>query len=137
MESNTMRRSLPIALAISLLAPYAALADTKFAYVDLQRALMEVQEGREAKKRLQATLDGKQKELDREQEALKKEKETLEKQSSMMSEETLKQRQIDLQKKLLDLAQKWEKGKMEMATKERTELQAIFQKMDPIIATIA
>jgi outer membrane protein len=114
-----------------------ARAELKIGYVDLQRALLEVNEGREAKRRLQEMLDAKQKDLDREQEALRKEKEVIDKQASMMSEETRIQKQTDLQKRLFDLAQKWEKGKAEMATKERTELQVIFQKMDPIIADIA
>jgi outer membrane protein len=54
-----------------------------------------------------------------------------------MSEDTRVQKATDLQKKLYDLAQKWEKGKQEMSAKEHTELQSIFQKMDPIIAQIA
>jgi outer membrane protein len=54
-----------------------------------------------------------------------------------MSEETRVGKQTELQKKLFDLAQRWEKGKQEMANRERTERQGIFQKMDPIIASIA
>ncbi|MBI3184943.1 MAG: OmpH family outer membrane protein [Myxococcales bacterium] len=131
------RSLITLSLALILSFPAVALAELKVGYVDLQRALLEVQEGREAKKRLQVQLDAKQKDLDREQEALRKEKEVLDKQASMMSEETRNQRQIDLQKKLFELAQRWEKGKLEMAQMERTELQAIFQKMDPIIAQIA
>jgi outer membrane protein len=133
-------RIVAVALAIAaspFTASIAHAAEPKFAYVDLQRALQEVDEGRDAKKRLQSSLDAKQKELDREQEALKKEKESLDKQLSMMSEEVRVQKQTELQKKLFDLAQKWEKGKAEMANRERTELQSIFQKMDPIIASIA
>ncbi len=130
-------RMLTLAVALALTTSLAARAEAKFAYVDLQRALLEVNEGREAKKRLQVMLDGKQKDLDKEQEALRKEKEVLDKQSSMMSEEVRTQKQTELQKKLFDLAQRWEKGKQEMAGKERTELQGIFQKMDPIIASIA
>lgn len=109
----------------------------KFGYVDLQRAITEVEEGRAAKARLQTILDAKQKDLDKEQEVLRKEKEILDKQASAMSEETRVQRQTDLQKRLFDLAQKWEKGKVEMASKEREELKVIFEKMDPIIAQIA
>ncbi|MHB8876364.1 MAG: OmpH/Skp family outer membrane protein [Myxococcaceae bacterium] len=131
------RRILLLSLVLALAAPAAAYADVKLAYVDLQRALLEVNEGRDAKKRLQQVLDAKQKDLDKEQDALRKEKDVLDKQASMMSEETRIQKQTDLQKKLFDLAQRWEKGKAEMANKERTELQAIFQKMDPIIASIA
>lgn len=131
------RSTLTLIFGLALSLPSLARADLKVGYVDLQRALIEVEEGREAKRRLQAKLDVKQKELDREQEALRKEKEVLDKQASMMSEETRTQKQIDLQKRLFELAQKWEKGKQEMATQERTELQAIFQKMDPIISDIA
>ncbi|HZH03709.1 MAG TPA: OmpH family outer membrane protein [Myxococcaceae bacterium] len=125
------------AVAVPLTVASAARAEVKVAYVDLQRALLEVEEGRQAKSRLQNVLEGKQKELDKEQEGLRKEKELLDKQASAMSEETRIQKQTELQKKLFDLAQKWEKGKQEMGNKERTELQGIFQKMDPIIATIA
>jgi len=131
------QRTLLLTLALALTAPAVARAELKLAYVDLQRALLEVNEGKEAKRRLQSVLDAKQKDLDKEQDALRKEKDVLDKQASMMSEETRIQKQTDLQKKLFDLAQRWEKGKTEMATKERTELSAIFQKMDPIIASIA
>ena len=125
------------AVALALTTSASARAEAKFGYVDLQRALLEVDEGRAAKTRLQAMLEQKQKDLDKEQDGLRKEKELLDKQASAMSEETRIQKQTDLQKKLYDLAQRWEKGKAEMAQKERTELQSIFQKMDPIISQIA
>src|SRR4051812_23606852 len=86
-----------------LLSSAPALAELKVGYVDLQRALLEVEEGRSAKARLQSVLDLKQKELDKEQESLKKEKETLDKQASAMSEEVRVQKQTDLQKRLFDL----------------------------------
>jgi outer membrane protein len=124
-------------LFVLLLVPTLARAELKVGYVDLQRALTEVEEGRSAKARLQSMLETKQKEIDKEQESLRKEKELLEKQASAMSEESRLQKQTDLQKRLFEFAQKWEKGKADMATKERSELQVIFAKMDPIIATIA
>lgn len=133
-----LRRFLTATVAVlPLTLSGVALAEVKLAYVDLQRALVEIEEGRTAKARLQKMLEDKQKELDREQEALRKEQEVLQKQASAMSEETRNQKALELQKKVYDLAQKWEKGKAEMAQRERTELQAIFNKMDPIIAQIA
>ncbi|MGA9522320.1 MAG: OmpH family outer membrane protein [Myxococcaceae bacterium] len=120
-----------------LIGKVAGAAEFKAAYVDLQRALLEVDEGRAAKARLQKMLETKQKELDVEQEKLRKEKELLDKQASAMSEETRIQKQTELQQKVMTLAQKWEGGQKEMAQKERTELQSIFAKMDPIIAEIA
>jgi outer membrane protein len=132
-------RSLLVGLAavIPLTLSTLARAELKIAYVDLQRALMEVEEGRSAKTKLQQILDQKQKDIDKEQEDLRKEKDLLDKQRSAMSEETRTQKEQELQRKVYDLAQKWEKGKAEMANRERGELQAIFQKMDPIIASIA
>lgn len=133
----SLRSFLATAVVALSVTTSVARAEAKFAYVDLQRALLEVDEGRAAKARLQAVLEAKQKELDKEQESLRKEKELLDKQASAMSEETRIQKQTDLQKKLYDLAQRWEKGKAEMAQREQTELRSIFAKMDAIIGQIA
>jgi len=103
--------------AVPLLLSGVARAELKIAYVDLQRALMEVEEGRNAKSRLQSILDSKQKEIDKEQEDLKKEKDLLDKQRSAMSEDTRAQKEQELQRKVYDLAQRWEKGKAEMANR--------------------
>lgn len=122
--------------ALSSSAVFAQ-SETKLAYVDLQRALVEVDEGRQAKDRLQAMLQNKQKEIDKEQEALRKESEQLQKQASAMSEDTLRQKQIEMQKKLMELSQKWEKGRAEMQQTEARELNVIFGKMTAIIEQIA
>jgi outer membrane protein len=122
---------------LSLTLASLAYADVKIGYVDLQRALLEVNEGRDAKKRLQAALDAKQKDLNKEEEALRKEKDVLDKQAAMMSEETRVQKLTEFQTKVMTLAQKLEKGKAEMAEKERAELQVIFKKMEGTIQQIA
>src|SRR3954469_16355715 len=88
------------ALAAPLLVSGGARAETKFAYVDLQRALQEVDEGRNAQARLKGMLEGKQKDLDREQDGLRKEKELLDKQASAMSEETRAKKTQELEKRL-------------------------------------
>ena len=77
-----------LAAALTLALPVAASAQMKIGYVDSQRVLAEVDDGKAAKKRLQGWLDDKEKELEEEQEALRKEKEMLDKQASAMSEET-------------------------------------------------
>lgn len=121
----------------TLLVSATARADMKIAYVDLQRALLETNEGKAAKARLQSMLDARQKDLDKQQEELRHEKEQLDKQASMMSEEARNEKQMALQKKLIDLTQKVEKGRAEMDEKQRTEMQAIFGKMNTIIGQIA
>jgi outer membrane protein len=124
--------------AVSLIAPRAAgAADLKLAYVDLQRAFAEVEEGKVAKAKLEQMRDAKQKEIDKEQEVLRKEKETFEKQMATMTEATRQQKGTELQKKLFELQQRFEKGRSDLSQNEREILSGILGKMQPIIATIA
>jgi outer membrane protein len=124
--------------SLTLVAPRLAhAAELKIAYIDLQRAFAEVDEGRAAKARLEQIRDAKQKEIDKEQEALKKEKETYEKQMATMTEATRGQQGSELQKKFLDLQQRFEKGRAELAQNERETLGGILAKMQPIITSIA
>jgi outer membrane protein len=126
------------AAALSLALPLAASAQNlKMGYVDYQRVLLEVQDGKDAKNRLQKTLDDRQKEIDREQDTLRKEKEMLDKQASAMSEETRVQRATDLQKRILELAQKWDRYRAEAANQERQEMAPIIDRIDGVIAKIA
>ncbi len=132
-----LRRMALVAAAIAICLPSRAIAEVKVGYVDIQRALDELEEGKAAKARLQGLLEAKQKELDKERDALRKEKELLDKQAGLMSEEVRLQRQNDLQRRLVELAQRWEKGTAELNNKEQAELQAIFTKLYPIIEMIA
>ena len=63
-----MRKTLLFAVAATLHAPAAVAADLKIAYVDLQRALEETEEGRKAKSKLKVDFEKKQKDLDVRQE---------------------------------------------------------------------
>jgi outer membrane protein len=126
-----------LAAVLTLALPLAASAQMKIGYVDYQRVLLEVEDGKSAKTRLQKWLDDRQKEIDKEQEGLRKEKELLDKQASAMSEETRIQKATDLQKKILELAQKWDRYRAEAAGKERSEMEPIVSKIDGVIARIA
>jgi outer membrane protein len=126
-----------LAAVLTLALPLAASAQSKMGYVDYQRVLLEVEDGKSAKSRLQKWLDDRQKEIDKEQEGLRKEKELLDKQASAMSEETRIQKATDLQKKIFELAQKWDRYRAEAANKERQEMEPIIGKIDGVIAKIA
>lgn len=130
------RRSWFVAVA-ALLVSAQAFAELKVGYVDLQRALAEVGEGQDAKKKLQTEVEKKKKEFESEQAKLRDDKAVLDKQGAMMSEEVRNQKFTELQKRLFELTQKAEKLQLELADSERKELKKIFEKMDPIIASIA
>jgi len=136
MTMHSLTRALIATCALAA-AGAAGAAELKIGYVDLQRALQEVNDARSAKARLQSIVDERKKKFEQEQSDLMKEKDAFEKQSSAMSPEVRSQRQTDLGKKAFDLSQRWEKEKAELTQKEHTEMQAIFDKMNPIIASIA
>ena len=136
-KGAAMRCSLSLAVSFALLLSAPAFADLKVGYVDLQRALLEVHEGKAAKDKLKADLDKKKAEFEAEQAKLRDDKNVLDKQAAMMSEEVRNQKFAELQKRLFDLTQKAEKLQMEMAQAEQKELKKIFEKMDPIIAGFA
>ena len=132
-----MRRVSLLSLVGLLCASAVAHADIKLGYVDLQRALTEVNEGIAAKKRLQVEVDKRKKEFEAEQTKLRTDKEVLDKQGAVMSEEVRTQKFTELQKRLFELTQKAERLQLELQDAEKKELKKIFEKMDPIIASIA
>jgi outer membrane protein len=134
----SFRTVMPKVVAVSVaLAGFAARAEVKIGYVDFQRALLETNDGKAAKARLQAMLDTRQKEVDKEQTDLLKEKDQLDKQASTMTDSARTERQTSLQKRFLDLSQRVEKGRQDMELRQRTELQTIISKMNGIVTQIA
>ena len=137
MSLRTFVSTAAVALMLALPLSAAAQPAPKIAYVDYQRVLLEVDEGKAAKARLQKWLESRQKEIDREQEALRKEQELLQKQASAMSDEVRTQKMTELQKKVMALGQKYEGSRAEAANKERQEMEPIVGKIDQIIGRIA
>ncbi len=134
-----MRRSaLTSTLLVALLgiAPVAR-AEQKIAYVDLQRALLEVDEGRAAKAKLKGDFDKKQKALDAEQEQLKKDKEDLDRRSSAMDDGARRDAEQKLQARLMEVTNHWQTMQKELSDQERVLTSGIFEKMQGIIADIA
>ena len=132
-----MRR---IVLSTCLLAFFGsslAFADLKIGYVDLQRALMEVGEGQQAKARLKGEIDKKRAEFEGEQKKLREDGMVLDRQASAMSEEVRIEKMKQLQGRIMQISEKGQKLQAEFVEKERTELKKIFDRMDPIVAAIA
>lgn len=128
-------RNLMVTLVLISAAAHAA--EFKAAYVDIQRAVQEVDEGKAAKARLQAMADKKQKDFEKEQTALKLEFEMYQKQKPTMDDKAAGARELELQKKLVDFQQKSEKLRLELAESERKELGTIFPKLEQLLGQIA
>lgn len=126
-----------VALALPLLLPAAARADVKIGYVDMQRALSEVEEYRSAMSRLQKSLESKTTELKKEEDALLKEAEMLSKQSATMNDEAKRARQGEIQAKYISLREKQARAQEELAKSQERELKPIETRFRQVIDQIA
>jgi outer membrane protein len=122
--------------AVAAPAPAAA-AEPKLAYVDLQRALNEVEEGKVAKANLKREFDQKQKMLDEKKAEFDKLRGELEKQAVVMSEEARKERQADLERKGMELQGLFVQLQKELSEREREATRGIFDRMHAIVREIA
>jgi outer membrane protein len=126
-------------MSVAALALFATAAHAEFkaAYVDIQRAVQEVDEGKAAKTRLQKMADDKQKAFEKEQNALKAEVEAYTKQKAMMDDKLAATKEGELQKKMFEFQQRAEKLRTELAESERRELSTIFPKLEALLGQIA
>ena len=124
-------------LAALALISSIAHAEFKAAYVDIQRAVQEVEEGKIAKARLQGMADAKQKAFEKEQNGLKAEVEAYTKQKATMDDKVAAAKEGELQKKMFDFQQRAEKLRTELAESERKELGTIFPKLETLLGQIA
>lgn len=123
--------------ASALFAARPAHAEAKIAYVDLQRALNEVEEGRGAKAALKKEFESKQKMLDDKKAEFEKLRGEYEKQASVMSEDSRKAKEADLQKKGGELQGFFVQQQKDLSDREREVTRGIFEKMSAIVREIA
>lgn len=128
---------LTAAAAALSLAPRAARADSKFGYVDLQRALNEVEEGKSAKALLKREMDTKQKAINDKEADLKKQKDDLEKQRVVMAPEAVKDKEAALDRQLMEFQMMYVNFQKELNQRENDMTRPIFDKMYGIIKEIA
>jgi outer membrane protein len=126
-----------LAGALALPAAAQAQVQEKMGYVDLQRALNEVEEGKAAKARLKERFDRSQAQLDKEQKALQAKKEELDKKRMAMDEATLRKQLEELDRELVRVSGLYAKLQKELSDEERKATGEIFAKMRQVIAQIA
>ena len=132
-----MKTSLRLAvLALALAAP-AARADTKIGYVDLQRAIREVDEGKAATSVLKKDFDEKQRQLDGKRGEFEKAKADFEKQASLMNEQARKDRAADLDKKAMELQQLYVNLQKDLSGREQEVMRGLIDKMSSVVREIA
>lgn len=132
-----MRLALRLTAVLALLASTAARAETKLGFVDLQRALNEIEEGKSAKAALKRDFDEKQKQLDAKKAEFDKLRQEFEKQAVVMAEQARRDKAAELDRKANDLQQFWGQLQKDLSEREREVTRGIFDKMAAIVRGIA
>jgi outer membrane protein len=126
--TTTTRLATLAALALTLV-PAAVRAESKFGYVDLQRALEEIDEGKGAKAQLKKEFDEKQKQLDQRTDEVKKLDADFQKQSLVMAPDAKAAKAAEIERKKVEVQQFFVGLQQELAGKEREVTRGIFDKM--------
>jgi outer membrane protein len=129
-------RALAVCLFIGLTSP-SALAQLKFAVVDVQRAVMETEDGLRASATLKKFFDKRQQELDAKQNELQKQREEIEKQSKVLSQQALQKRMEEWQKQMLELQTVFVEYNKELQKKQGELTQPIYGKIMGLLRRLA
>ncbi len=131
-------KTLPKALLVALaLAPALARAEQKIGYVDLQRALNEVEEGKAAKASLKKDFDEKQKQLDSKKADFDRLQADVEKQSVVMSDAAKKDKAAELDRRARELQGLFMQLQKDLSEREREATKGIFDRMAVLVREIA
>jgi len=128
-----MRRLL-IALSLVFAARAAQAQAMKIGYVDVQRAVQEVEEGKQARARLKGELDQKRANLDQKRASLEKMKADYDKQAPVLSEPEKQKRQQDLQKAFIEAQNEASQMQEELSGKEQEAMQNISKRLLQVVA---
>jgi outer membrane protein len=133
-----MKLSLLKALLLAaVLAPAAARAEQKIGFVDLQRALNEVDEGKAAKAVLKKDFDEKQKQLDAKKTEFDKLTADFEKQAVVMSEAAKRDKAQELDRRARELQGVFMQLQKDLSDREREATKGIYDRMAVIVREIA
>jgi outer membrane protein len=134
-------------LATTLLVPVglfagAAHADQpqagmRVAVVDVQRAMMQTEDGLRVQATLKKEFDKKQIELNKKQADLQKQKEDIDKQAKVLSKDAYEKKLGDLQKQMMELQSLFVDYNKELEKQQKEKTEPIFEKIMAIVKRIA
>jgi outer membrane protein len=115
----------------------SAQAEQRVAVVDVQRAVMQTEDGLRAQATLKKVFDSRQQELNRKQQELGRQKEDIEKQSKVLSKDALQKRVDDWQKQMVELQQTFQEYSKDLEKRQKEMTDPIFEKIMGIVKRLA
>lgn len=131
-----MKKILFFTIVLSFFAFYAHGAELKIAYVDLNKALNESQQGKEAIKVLEDLVKSKQTVIDKKSEEIKKLEGEMEKQASILTPESMKETQNEHDKILREYQRMVQDNQAEIQKKQSEFMQKIISDIRNLIINI-
>jgi outer membrane protein len=120
-----------------LLGAETVAAQTKIAVVDVQRAIMQTEEGMKAAASLQRYTKNRQADLDRRQEELQREQDDLRKQARVLSRQALQRRMEHWQRRMLEVQTKFIEYNKQLGQKQQGLMAPIMTKLFAVIRRAA
>ncbi len=132
----------PLVFGALLTVPSFAHADAtqtgmRVAVVDVQRAMMQTEDGLRVQATLKKEFDKKQQELNKKQGDLQKQKEDIDKQSKVLSKDAYQKKLEDLQKQMMELQSLFVDYNKELEKQQKEKTEPIFEKIMAIVKRIA
>jgi len=128
-------------LGAGLVLPASVHADPqggmRVAVVDVQRAMMQTEDGLRVQATLKKEFDKKQQELNKKQTDLQKQKEDIDKQVRVLSKDAYQRKLDDLQRKMMELQSTLVEYNKEMDKEQKEKTEPIFEKIMAIVKRIA
>ncbi len=126
-----------IFVAVGLLAPGAAVAETKIATVDFQSALNQVKEASMTKARLEGMFAEKRKNIEKMQKQLMAMQQEIESQQAILSEQALAEKTGQYQTLAYQYQQAYMQSEQEMQAQYMQEMDKLIEKMRTVVTQIA
>ncbi|MDH7500051.1 MAG: OmpH family outer membrane protein [candidate division NC10 bacterium] len=127
-----------VALCMVTLSEAKAVADSpRLATVDVQRLLLESKAGKQAKEKVEAERNLKQKEITAREEEINKLQRELEKQASILSEAARKEKQDGIDRKMRDLRRTYDDFSRDLQKKEGELVRDLLKEVGGIIRDYA
>ena len=135
---TTVRHLFAATLAVALcLCGRPAFAQMKVAVVDLQRAVMQTEDGLRAQATLKKLFDSRQQELNKRQTDLQKQKEDIDKQSRVLSQAALQKKVDEWQKQMVELQTTFVEYNKELEKKQKELTDPIFERVLGAVKRVA
>jgi outer membrane protein len=137
MKNMTRTAGLMLAALMTLTMGFAAHAETKVGYVDMQKAIQATAAGKKAKSDLEGEFNKRKKDLDKKKADIEKMGQDLEKKKSVLSEEVLGKKQMELQEEMMKFQKIVGENQLEIQKKEKELTLPILDKMKKVIEKVA